>query len=298
MIVLLIVALLSATVVRGFVASVDTHASTIRILNEKQENATALLAASAGTAAVISAIPGDMGSPIADKLMDLSGCFLLILAALFLEKYLLVIIGTAVFGLLIPAVCIVCILRLLWPQWPLQTFWKGLVKATAMLLVLFLTIPCGAWISAAIDATYQQTLQATIDSSNEASAAAAEESSEETGDEEEEQGFWSRVGGAISGAWDSVVGGVTSALDWAKATLNRFIEAIAVMLVTTCIVPLLPIVVGIVLAKKLYGVDLTAGRFARFMAVPPKNLEPIPATSVEIVVHNDDEPENEEQSEK
>lgn len=292
--VLLIVALLSATVIRGCVASVDAHSATIRVLEEKKENATGLLAASAGTAAVISAIPGGTGSPIADKLMDLSGYFLFILAVLFLEKYLLVILGTLVFGFMIPAVCVVCVLRMLRPQWPLKDAWSRLLRATAMGLVLFLTIPIGAWMSGVIDQTYQQTLQATIDSSNEIAAAEAES----TGDAEngeEAQGFWSRVGGAVSGAWNSVVGGVTSALDWAKTTLNRFIEAIAVMLVTTCIIPLLPVIAGIVLAKKLYGIDLTGGRFARLIAAKPESAEPLPAAQVDIVVHNDDEPEHEEQ---
>ena len=293
--VLLIAALLSATVVRGCVASVDAHSATIRILNEKQENATGLLAASAGTAAVISAIPGGAGSPIADKLMDLSGCFLFILAVLFLEKYLLVILGTLLFGVMIPAACVVCALRMLRPQWALKRVWGGLVRVTAMGLVLFLTIPIGAWMSGVIDQTYQQTLQATIDSSNEVTAAVEEENAADAEDSEETQGFWSRVGGAVSGAWNSVVGGVTSALDWAKTTLNRFIEAIAVMLVTTCIIPLLPVIAGIVLAKKLYGVDLTGGRFARLIAAKPESAEPLPAAQVDIVVHNDDEPEHEEQ---
>ena len=292
--VLLIVALLSATVIRGCVASIDAHSATIRVLNEKQENATGLLAASAGTAAVISVIPGGAGSPIADKLMDLSGCFLFILAVLFLEKYLLVILGTLVFGVMIPAACVLCALRMLRPQWPLRGAWSGLVRATAMGLVLFLTIPIGAWMSGVIDQTYQQTLQATIDSSNEIAAAEAESTGDAEGGEEA-QGFWSRVGGAVSGAWNSVVGGVTSALDWAKTTLNRFIEAIAVMLVTTCLIPLLPVIVGIVLAKKLYGVDLTGGRFARLTAEKPEPAEPTPAAQVDIVVHNDDEPEHEEQ---
>ena len=91
------------------------------------------------------------------------------------------------------------------------------------------------------------------------------------------------------------MGSVTSALDWAKTTLNRFIVAIAVMLVTTCLIPLLPVAAGIVLAKKLYGVDLTGGRFARLTAEKSEPAEPIPAAQVDIVIHNDDEPENEEQ---
>lgn len=293
--VLLVAALLSATVVRGCVASVDAHSATIRVLNEKQENATGLLAASAGTAAVISAIPGGMGSSIADKLMDLSGYFLFMLAVLFLEKYLLAILGTLVFGFMIPAACVLCALRMLRPQLPLEGAWSRLVRATAMGLVLFLTIPIGAWMSGVIDQTYQQTLQATIDSSNEIAAAADEEKVGDAEGGEEAQGFWSRVGGAVSGAWNSVVGGVTSALDWAKTTLNRFIEAIAVMLVTTCLIPLLPVAAGIVLAKKLYGVDLTGGRFARLTAEKSEPAEPIPDAQVDIVIHNDDEPENEEQ---
>ncbi|MFR3451715.1 MAG: hypothetical protein ACLTSX_09255 [Collinsella sp.] len=59
----------------------------IATIDEKIDNVLTLTAGSAGASALISAIPGDAGSPIAEKLMDLSTGFLIVLAALFLEKY-------------------------------------------------------------------------------------------------------------------------------------------------------------------------------------------------------------------
>ena len=47
-----------------------------------------LLAASATTSTAITVLPGDAASPIAEKLMDLSTYFMIVLAAIYLEKYL------------------------------------------------------------------------------------------------------------------------------------------------------------------------------------------------------------------
>ena len=67
-------------------SSPEAHAGVIATIDEKIDNVLTLTAGSAGASALISAIPGDAGSPIADKLMDLSTGFLIVLAALFLEK--------------------------------------------------------------------------------------------------------------------------------------------------------------------------------------------------------------------
>lgn len=254
--VLLLIAVLSATVVRSYVGSVDSHMSTFRVLDEKRANAAGLLAASAGASTAITFLPGDAGTPIADKLMDLGGCFLFIFTVLFLEKYLLVILGTIVFGLLIPLCCVAAALRILWPFFPpIRTAWSWIARITLTGVIIFALIPIGVWMSKCIDTTYQATIDATIASSNEV-AAAAEEEANDAEEGKATQGFWSRVGGAVSGAWNSVVGGITSGLDWAKNILNRFIEAIAVMMVTTCIIPLLPVIAGIALLKRLFNLDI------------------------------------------
>lgn len=64
-----------------------------------------LTAASTAASAAITLLPGDTATPIAEKLADLSGYFLIVLCAIFLEKYLLTITSYVSFTILIPAAC-------------------------------------------------------------------------------------------------------------------------------------------------------------------------------------------------
>ena len=72
-----------------------------------------LTAASAAASAGLSAIPSDAGTPIAEKLIEPAGNFGIILAIVFLEKYLLTIFGTAAFGLLVPVGCVLGIIAVM-----------------------------------------------------------------------------------------------------------------------------------------------------------------------------------------
>lgn len=58
--------------------------------------------ATTATSALITLIPGDVGTPIAEKVADLSGYLLIVLCAIFLEKYLVTITGYAAFKIFIP----------------------------------------------------------------------------------------------------------------------------------------------------------------------------------------------------
>ena len=88
-----VIALLSLFVLARFAASTEFHAATIEALDEKQTTVAELTAASTAASTAISLIPGDAGTPIADKLADFSSYFLIVFSAIFLEKYLLTVPG-------------------------------------------------------------------------------------------------------------------------------------------------------------------------------------------------------------
>ena len=92
--------------------------------------------------------PGDVATPIADKLADLSSHFLLVLCAVFLEKYLLTITGTVTFSFLIPVSCLLYVLYVLFD-------WKSLrllaARLTAFGLLIFLVIPASVYVSDLIE---------------------------------------------------------------------------------------------------------------------------------------------------
>ena len=72
---------------------INAHA--IQSLDDKKTTALELTAAATAASAAITLIPGDAGTPIADKLADLSSYFLIVVCAIYLEKYLVTITGLA-----------------------------------------------------------------------------------------------------------------------------------------------------------------------------------------------------------
>ena len=75
---------------------------TIKYLDEKKTTALELSASATAVSTLITLAPGDDGTPVANKLMDLAGYFLIVVSAIYLEKYLLTILGALTFKWLIP----------------------------------------------------------------------------------------------------------------------------------------------------------------------------------------------------
>lgn len=153
------------------------------------------------------ALPGDTATPIADKLADLSGYFLIVLCAIFLEKYLLTITAAAAFKVLIPAACAAFAAAALFPRLRRTAgalAWKLALFGVAIMLV----IPVGIRVSDLIEDTYQASIAATIQEAKEATDTI--QSSQNEGSATEQSGisgFFSKVTdsitGAAAGAWRS-----------------------------------------------------------------------------------------------
>lgn len=89
--------------------------------------------------------------------------------------------------------------------------------------------------------------QATDEIKGEADTQSQESSSPDDGGK---SSFW-------SGLVDKVENTVTGAKVNLENTLNRFIEAIAVMLVTSCVIPILVLLFFVWLVKLVLGVNIT-----------------------------------------
>ena len=102
----LLIGFLSFTVLGKYASAPESHQATIASLDEKKATVLELTAATTATSALITLLPGDIGTPIAEKVADLSGYLLIVLCAVFLEKYLVTITGYAAFKIFIPAACV------------------------------------------------------------------------------------------------------------------------------------------------------------------------------------------------
>ena len=234
-VILIIVALVSIFVLSRFATSTEFHAKSIAALDEKRTTVMELTAASTAASAAITLIPGDAVTPIAEKLADLSSNFLLVICAIWLEKYLLTITGYATFVVLIPLACVLGAIN----AFLQNDKWRELIRKLVVLgLAIVLVVPVSVKVSDMIEATYQSSIETTIDSAREAA----------DGAEDEE--------GGLSGLLSKIKDGVSGAVTGLENVLNRFIEALAVMIITSCVIPIFVLLFFIWIIKMVTSVDI------------------------------------------
>ena len=215
--------------------------SNVASLDEKSETVLKLSGATALASVGVSALKGDMATPIAEQLADFTKYFLIILSVLFAEKYLLSIIGTVAFKILIPISCILLSIFLFKGNRKLKDI---ALKLGAFGLAIFIMIPCSLWVSDAIYKTYENKIETTIDNANDFT-----EKTDAISQANNDQGVIASILNKISET-------VTSLSDKASNLLNNFVESLAIMIVTSCIIPLLVVIFFLWLAKTLLGIEI------------------------------------------
>lgn len=274
-VVALAVALVSFFILGARFSTPEAYTNTIAALDAKKDTVMRLVGASTGSSAAITLLPGDVATPIAEKLIDLSSDFLFVLAAIYLEKYLLTILGFVSFRILIPIGCALLMLSLVLDRnqmlrsISLQLGAKILVFGVAVVCV----VPASVFISNMIERTYETSINETIaaaeqnaeditEASQEGEVAQTEVSTQSPGLLETLQ----QLPGTIQQLPETIQqlpqtiqglsGKVTELTQEAQDSLNRFIEALAVMIVTSCVIPLLVLLFIIWLARTILGVDM------------------------------------------
>ncbi len=266
--VLLLVAILSITVVGKYASAPENHQKTIASLDEKKQTVMELTAASTVTSALITLLPGDTATPIAEKMADVSGYLLVVLCAIYLEKYLVTITGYVAFTYLIPIACGLWILNLVFEN---ATVRKLAAKLAVFGIAIFLVVPASVKISDLIGDTYQAQIEATIEDARntqsilENSGVVDDDTNatETTGIDATSNIFdWAKD--AISSAKDSVANVVENVkisteelVQKVENSLNHFIEAVAVMIITSCVIPMLVLLLFFWMVKIVLDVDLS-----------------------------------------
>ena len=116
-------------------------------------------------------------------------------------------------------------------------------------LTLFFLVPACIQVCQVIEDTYDTSIQAAIESAQNATELTKPEN-------EEEKNFFKK---AISNLTDTL----TTTAESVKNILNNFIEAISIMLITSCVIPILMIVIFIWVINSLTGLNITLPQPAR-----------------------------------
>lgn len=300
-----LVALISAFALAGPMSSPETHKETIQYLEERRTVVLELTGASTAASVAITLLPGDTGTPIAEKLADLSSAFLVITTALVLEKYLVTLTGLVVFRFVIP---LACLLLILFFGLDKESFLRGALRLLAFGLALFLLVPVSVGLSKVIENTYED-LHAAVNTaltqdetdlledgslstpSGEGSSTAevsgtagvpevspvesqtAAASSAAQTSVEESKGWWQKALDELSGRMDDAGSAVQQQIDKIKEDvagiaqqvqvapeklsrlLNHYIEVVSVLIVTSCVIPILVVLVFYAMVKMLFSLD-------------------------------------------
>ena len=206
----IVIALISIFVLSKIAVSPAFHAKTIEALDAKNADVMKLTAASTSISAAITLIPGDVGLPIAERLMDLSSWFILVICAIYIEKYLLIITGFITFVIFIPVSCVLYIANLFFKNPVFHTIIKKLITLG---IASFLAVPMSL--------------------------------------EEEAKSF--RISDMIA----NVKNGISGAVDKATTMMNQMIEYLAVMIVTSCVIPLSVLLFFIWLVRMVCNVNIS-----------------------------------------
>lgn len=259
----IVIALLSFFVIARFTSSTEFNAKTIQSLDDKKTIVMELAAASTAASAAITLIPGDVGTLIANKLADLSSYFLIVFSAIYLEKYLVTITGYAAFKILVPIACVFFSGYLLWRKEILRVVAQ---KFLLFGLAVYLVIPASVKVADMIETTYASSIESTIETAKQTtdeiesetgeSGQVDDKSSNEESQSDSDSDSKENAGGFFSGLFNKVQEGVSTATANVENVLNNFIEALAILLVTSCLIPILVLIFFVWLVKMLLGLNI------------------------------------------
>ena len=154
--------------------------------------------------------------------------------AVMLEKFLLAITGHAAFSLLIPAACVLGILGMFLSSGVLK---RLALRLAVTGLAIFMVIPASLKVSSLIEEAFE--VSQTIEE------AEKEEAAEASGEEKGLSGWILGVGEKLNGA-----------VDQAKKALGRFVDAVAVLIIINCVIPVLVLWFFLWLIKTAFSVDI------------------------------------------
>lgn len=231
----IIIALTCFFPIASYTTKVEHHQKNIEYIDSKKTTVLELTATSAALSVALDMIPGDTGSSIANALASLTTKFGIVLGALYLEKYLLTLLAYVAFKWIIPICCGAWIIQYLLHM---QFLKQMIIKIGVLALCMNAVIPVSIQVSKLIENTYSSSIQETID--------IAQDQTEEI---EENKNLFSSIVGTVQN-------GLSQLGDGLKNILNNFIEALAILIVTCCAIPIGVFIVFLQLIKMLTNINI------------------------------------------
>lgn len=210
----------------SFFSSINSN--TIAYLDEKREEVMMLTVASGVFSTTISAIPGDIGTPVAENIADIADYLIIVFGGIWVQKYLVSLATALTFKVFIPLSCLLTSLNLFLKLDSLKTI---AIRVTMFSMLILFLVPSSVWLSKHIENTYHYSVQQKI------------EEIESTSQEVEED----------KNIFEKLINSVTDIKEKIETTLANMLEATVVLIITSCIIPLLVFLIFIKAFNFIFG---------------------------------------------
>lgn len=245
----------------------ESYEKTIATLDSLENKALVMTASSTALATAAAMVPGDVTNPIANKLADVAGYMVIVYVAIIMEKYLLAMTGLVAFKILLPiALAAIGISIFLNGETGKVTLQRLACKLAVLGILLWALVPTSALVTNIINDTYDMSYgveteleEGVLESIDEIEA--EEKAAEKSGEEEKEdfsiKNLWNNIVDKTSAVTETVKGKVSDGIVEFQNSLNKMIEGVAVMIVTTCVIPLCVLILFLWIVKNVTGLNIT-----------------------------------------
>ncbi len=301
----LILAIVSFAAVAPIMESPETYPSTIQSLDNKRLSVVEMSTALVGLSVVVAAVPGDATTPVANQISELNSYLIIVLGAIMLEKFLLPIIAMIVWRALIPIALVAFALFLLFRKRLLRIIAIYLLILSVAMICL---IPFGVKIGDMVDNSFgtedllkkvssdmkdmTKDITKTIEdntplasfSEDSDTKAKKKDQNKDKSILEQISGFkdsLSDIGNDINDLKDNLSDGFASlgdtfsaaaelAIEKAKVIMGDLMDAVAILLVTVCAIPIGTLLLMFGIVKLIF--ELLLRQISEPLAGPPSVL--------------------------
>jgi len=244
--VILVICIGAAAFLFYILGAPETWTLEINSLDKKKNDVTAMAVSASGASVAISMLPGDIATPIAEQLAEVSKSFAIILAILYSEKYLLTILGRFSTILAIISLSIGLYFHLTGKGDKRHDF--RIRKMLIFAIAIGSIIPMGLAISDMIENVYQYSIEVKMQE-----AINGETTLNEISMDEDTRNIFEKAGEWVGAQFRKLVDKTNDLVEKAKTALSNYIETFAVMFVIDCVIPILTIMAYAMVIKWLFG---------------------------------------------
>ncbi len=233
----------------------ESYEKTIETLDGLENKALVMTASSTALATAAALVPGDATSPIANKLADIAGYMVIVYIAIIIEKYLLAMTGLVAFKILIPIALVAIGISIFLKEEKGKVTLRRLACKLALLgILLWALVPTSALVTNIVNDTYDMSYSVETELEE-----GVLESIEEIEAEEKEdfsiKNLWNSIVDKTGAVTEMVKEKVSDGVVEFQNSLNKMIEGVAVMIVTTCIIPLCVLILSLWIVKMVTGLN-------------------------------------------